>query len=103
MSLTLTNGQMANGLLCIWALLITGLIVKTRLEQRKAQAKKPNAPQPVDPANPPTYVTVVRAEGDPETKCTCHGNVIKDGELALHWPVPAYLLCEETYKGSYHQ
>ncbi|WP_428957815.1 hypothetical protein [Streptomyces sp. cg35] len=55
------------------------------------------AARPVDPANPPTFATVIRADGDPETCCTCHGQPVQDGERVLHWPLPAQVLCERTY------
>lgn len=54
-------------------------------------------PLPIDRANPSSYVVFTRADDDPEVGCSCHGRTVNDGDLILHWPMPARLLCEDTF------
>jgi hypothetical protein len=53
-------------------------------------------PRPVDLADPPRYLTVVRTSADPEMRCTCHGKPVNDGDRILYWPTPAQILCAPT-------
>ncbi|MET7363312.1 hypothetical protein ABZS76_33410 [Streptomyces sp. NPDC005562] len=70
--------------------------IQERIRISRAE-KSGMEPRPVDPDRPPTYATVVRADGDPETRCTCHEQPVEDGATVLHWPQPAQVLCEQTY------
>lgn len=100
MSLTLTPDDMARVFGCIWMVLITGLVIKGRLDLREHQAKKPNAPLPVDPDNPPTKGVFAWEPGDPETLCDCHGQPITDGQVIVCWPQPSKYTCSDADKGA---
>ncbi|MCX4799687.1 hypothetical protein OG497_38170 [Streptomyces sp. NBC_01242] len=99
MNLTLTH-DWDRIFLAVWAALITGLVIKTRLELRAHQAQKPNAPLPVDPVNPPTKGVFARETEDPEILCYCHGNPICDGQDVVSWPQPPRYTCSDTDEGS---
>ncbi|MFI0967025.1 hypothetical protein ACH4S8_37425 [Streptomyces sp. NPDC021080] len=95
--------DLQTALLCIWMVLTTGLVVNTRLEQRKEQAQKANrTPAPaVDPANPPTPGIFSYAPGATSlVRCYCHQHPIREGQPVICWPQPAEYTCadEETPK-----
>ncbi|MFD8650698.1 hypothetical protein [Streptomyces mirabilis] len=84
---------------CIWMVAITSLVIKTRLEQRKAQVQKAYAPLPVDPANPPVPGIFASDPEDPKVLCDCHGRPIADGQAIVCWPQPPKFTCDNADKG----
>lgn len=100
--MTLTYDELRNYLLCIWMLLITGLVIKTRLELRAHQTEQSNAPLPVDPLDPPTkgvFAYDPEDPADPEVFCYCHRLPIADGQEVICWPQSPRYTCVDPDKG----
>ncbi|MFE6000347.1 hypothetical protein ACFQ6C_26360 [Streptomyces sp. NPDC056454] len=82
-----------------WFLLLIGIaLFLSHASHRRRQGDELAKARPVNPGAPPHYQTLVRLNGDPETRCTCHDRPLADGETVLVWPGPDALLCQETHR-----
>lgn len=82
-----------------YVLVVMGLAASVGTLRR---VKKPDAPLPVDPANPPTpgiFAYDPEAPDDPEVLCHCHGRPIADGQEVICWPQSPKYTCTDADKG----
>lgn len=76
-------------------LVVVTTLVALQLPIAVAEIATARSPRPIDPSNPPYGVVMVRAEGDPQTRCACHGRRIADGQEVTCWPRPPQFLCQK--------